>query len=276
MTIQELLREGTEYLKELESGKLEAQMLLAFVLQTERTRLLIYPDTPVDEAQQTAYRGLLQQRKDRVPVQYLTGECEFMSLPFFVDSNVLIPRWDTEILVETVLERKPEGSIRIADLCCGSGCIGVSLAHCLPEAEVFFADVSEGALAIAQRNAVRNGVADRTTFQQMDVLEDPLEGMFDVIVANPPYIPAADIETLEPEVREHEPRLALEAPEEGLLFYRVLPQKCAQHLKEGGLIAFEVGIGQAAQVAGWLQPFFRKVEIGKDLQGIDRVVSALR
>ncbi len=276
MTIQELLREGTEYLKELESGRLEAQMLLAFVLKTERTRLLIYPDTLVKEAEQKAYRELLQKRRAHVPVQYLMGECEFMSLPFFVDSNVLIPRCDTEILVETVLHRKPEGKLRIADLCCGSGCIGVSLAYYLPDAEVLFADISEGALAVAQKNAEHNGVADRATFQQMDVLAALPEGRFDVIVSNPPYISAGDMQTLAPEVREHEPRMALEAPEEGLLFYRVLSQKCVPHLKDGGMLAFEVGIGQAAQVAGWLQPWFRQVEIFKDLQGIERVVLAVR
>ncbi len=276
MTIQELLREGTEYLKDMEAGRLEAQMLLSFVLKMERTRLLIYPETSVSEQDQSAFLELLKKRKAHVPIQYLVGECEFMSLPFFVDANVLIPRCDTEVLAETVLEKKPEGNIRIADLCCGSGCIGVSLLYYLPKAQAVFADLSKEALSVAERNAVRNGVGDRAVFQQMDVLKTLPEGEFDVIVANPPYIPEEVIKTLEPEVRDFEPRMALEAPEEGLLFYRVLPQMCRMHLKPGGLLAFEVGIGQAEQVSKWLQPLFREVEIRKDLQGVNRVVCALR
>ena len=276
MNIKELLKAGTEKLKQKESGALEAQMLLSCVLGMERTRLLVYGEQPVSSEEKERYFSLLKQRAENVPVQYLTGECEFMALPFYVDSHVLIPRCDTEILVEQVLSKVGKEPVTIADLCCGSGCIGISLAHYLPKASVLLADLSEGALCIAQKNAERHHVADRTVFRKMDVREQTLEEQVDVIVSNPPYIPAKDIASLEPEVRDYEPRLALEAPENGLQFYRILCEKHANSLKKGGLMAVEVGIGQAEEVARQMGQHLEQVTVHRDLQGIARVVMGNR
>ena len=276
MNIKELLKAGTEKLKQKESGALEAQMLLSCVLGMERTRLLVYGEQPVSSEEEERYFSLLKQRAENVPVQYLTGECEFMALPFYVDSHVLIPRCDTEILVEQVLSKVGKEPVTIADLCCGSGCIGISLAHYLPKASVLLADLSEGALCIAQKNAERHHVADRTVFRKMDVREQTLEEQVDVIVSNPPYIPAKDIASLEPEVRDYEPRLALEAPENGLQFYRILCEKHVNSLKKGGLMAVEVGIGQAEEVARQMGQHLEQVTVHRDLQGIARVVMGNR
>lgn len=276
MNIRELLKKGTEDLKHKESGALEAQMLLSYVLNMERTRLFVYHDRLVTDEQEKRYNSLVDERKHNVPVQYLIGECEFMSLPFHVDSNVLIPRCDTEILVEQVIRQVGNTPAHIADLCCGSGCIGVSLAYYLPKAEIFLADISDGALHIAEKNSRRHHVAERTVFQRMDVLNESMERCFDVIVSNPPYIPPEDISALEPEVRDYEPRLALEASENGLQFYRILSEKYAKNLKTGGLMAFEVGIGQAEEVSWLMTPYFERIAVYQDLQGIDRVVTGKR
>lgn len=276
MNIKELLKAGTEKLKQKESGALEAQMLLSCVLGMERTRLLVYGEQPVSSEEEERYFSLLKQRAENVPVQYLTGECEFMALPFYVDSHVLIPRCDTEILVEQVLSKVGKEPVTIADLCCGSGCIGISLAHYLPKASVLLADLSEGALCIAQKNAERHHVADRAVFRKMDLREQTLEEQVDVIVSNPPYIPAKDIASLEPEVRDYEPRLALEAPENGLQFYRILCEKHANSLKKGGLMAVEVGIGQAEEVARKMEQHLEQITVHRDLQGIARVVMGIR
>ena len=272
MTVKEILQKGTLLLKEKEFGNLEAQMLLAHVLGIERTKLLIQFDRIVDRGQERLYFGLLQARLDNVPVQYLIGECEFMSLPFFVDKNVLIPRSDTEILVEEALRCLPDSEVSVADICCGSGCIGVSIAYYQKNAKLFFADLSPGALQVAERNARRNGVWQRSTFATMDVLKDPLPEYYDAILANPPYIQEEDYLLLEPEVREHEPRLALVAKENGLQFYRILTEKCTFNLKPGGFLAFEVGIGQAEAVKKLMKKNYIEINIIPDLNGIDRVV----
>lgn len=276
MKIRELLKQGAEELKNKESGALEAQMLLSHVLNMERTRLLVYHDRLVTDEEAESYFSLVEKRRNNVPVQYLIGECEFMSLPFYVDANVLIPRCDTEILTEQIMKKLGNTPARIADLCCGSGCIGVSLAYYLPEAELFLADISDGALRIAEKNARRHHVAERTVFQRMDVRKESLKGTFDVIVSNPPYIPPEDILKLDPEVRDYEPRLALEASENGLQFYRILSEKHGKSLRPDGWMAFEVGIGQAAAVSRIMEAHFHSIAVYQDLQGIDRVVIGKR
>ncbi len=204
------------------------------------------------------------------PVQYVTGGCEFMSLWFETNSSTLIPRCDTEILVEQLISELEGKSVRILDIGTGSGCIAISLAYYLPPAEVLSVDISREALETAQRNANAIGVSDRCKFVRCDILNELPDFLPDVIVSNPPYIPSKDISGLDPKVKDFEPLTALEGGEDGLDFYRRISADVP--LTNGGILAFEVGIGQAADVAKIMSPRFANINITKDLSGIDRVV----
>ncbi len=263
--------------KGVESPRLDAEVLLSHILGKDRLYLYVHFEQPLEDSELAAFRAAVLRRAKREPVAYIIGQKEFMGHMFNVGPAVLVPRPDTEILVEAVLEKLrviPDGKLRLLDIGTGSGAIIISLLKELPEAVGVAVDLSPEALAVAEENAVRLGVADRLQFRRGDLLQ-PVEGeVFDYIVSNPPYIPEDDMLNLAAEVL-CEPRMALVAGQDGLDCYRNLLAGGGNNLKEGGGIALEVGIHQAeavcllAEKSGW-----RKCEIRCDYAGIQRVVLA--
>lgn len=229
----------------------------------------------------SAYENTLEKRASRIPLQQILGQQEFMGLTFFVNEHVLIPRQDTETLVELVLNEQKDKNVSILDMCTGSGCIAVSLKKLGGYACVEGADISEEALKVAKRNSEeilenRDVNSSRTgvIFRRSDMFSAfPETERFNVIVSNPPYIPSAVIEELEPEVRDHEPRGALDGTADGLCFYRILAEECAKHLTPGGYVYFEIGYDQGAAVKELLDIHgFKDTRVIQDLTGKDRVV----
>lgn len=275
-TIGSILKWTEQYFAEkgVASARLDAEVLLSAVLKKERIYLYVHFDEPLQADELGAFREMIKQRAARVPVAYILGEREFMGLSFKVTPAVLIPRPDTEILVEAVLARlKGKGDLTIADIGTGSGAIILSLLKNLPQANGVAVDISAAALAVAKENAAHLRVSERLELLQGDVCA-PLQGRrFRAIVSNPPYIPGADIEGLEPEVRK-EPLGALDGGVDGLDFYRRIIQAAAGLLEAGGLLAFEVGIYQAHEVKAMAERsgVFEGIEIIKDYGGIERVV----
>lgn len=272
-----LFREGCERLEAAGIGeaKLDARLLLEFVCGTNRNDLLVHGDRQVFPEEEKTYREALGLREQRIPLQQITHSQEFMGLEFFVDERVLVPRQDTEILVEEVLRGLHDG-MRILDMCTGSGCILISLMHYSNDCEGVGADISPDALQVANRNRSLLPEHKKLSFIQSDLFEH-VEGRFDVIVSNPPYISPAEYETLMPEVKEHEPRIALVAEEDGLAFYRRMIQESPKYLYGGGMLFFEIGSTQAEGVSGLLEVSgFTDIHVVKDYAGLDRVVYGTR
>ena len=277
-TIGRILKWTEQFFKEkgIESPRLDAEVLLSHILGRERIYLYVHFDEPLEPAELARYRDAINQRVQRVPVAYIIGEKEFMGLTFKVTEDTLVPRPDTEILVQAAVERlRARGEApRFADIGTGSGAICLSVLHFLPKAQADTVDISPAARAIAEENAAALEVADRVTFHTGDLLA-PLAGQcYDAILSNPPYIPDGDIAALAPEVRLKEPRTALAGGKDGLDFYRRLTADAPAHLKDGGFLAVEIGIHQAAPVAALAVPAFSRTEILKDYAGIERVVIA--
>ena len=229
----------------------------------------------------SAYENTLEKRASRIPLQQILGQQEFMGLTFFVNEHVLIPRQDTETLVELVLNEQKDKNISILDMCTGSGCIAVSLKKLGGYACVDGADISEEAVKVAKRNSEEilensdvNSSRTGVIFRRSDMFSAfPETERFNVIVSNPPYLPSAVIEELEPEVRDHEPRGALDGTADGLYFYRILAEECAKHLTPGGHVYFEIGYDQGAAVKELLDIHgFKDTRVIQDLTGKDRVV----
>lgn len=272
-TVLKILKWTTDYFaaKGIDSARLEAELLLAATLDLDRVGLYVNFERPLDPGELTAFRERVQRRAAREPLQYIIGETEFWSLVFKVSPAVLIPRADTEILVEEALKRI-EGSARVLDVGTGSGAIAIALAHEKPEIQVMALDCSEQALDVARGNASRYGVAERINFLVGDLAMLP-SGPFEVIVSNPPYIPSRDWEGLMPEVRDHEPRLALDGGEDGLQAYRLLASQAGQLLTPGGWLLVEVGIDQAVSVGDLFKAAgLAEVTWRDDYAGIPRVV----
>lgn len=276
-TIGRILKWTEQYFKQknIESPRLDAEVLLSHILGRERIYLYVHFDEPLEPTELARYREAIKQRVQRVPVAYIIGEKEFMGLTFKVTADTLVPRPDTEILVQAAVERlRARGEApRFADIGTGSGAICLSVLHFLPKAQADTVDISPAARAIAEENAAALEVADRVTFHTGDLLA-PLAGSYDAILSNPPYIPDDDIATLAPEVRLKEPHTALAGGKDGLDFYRRLTADAPALLKDGGFLALEVGIHQAAPVAALAVPSFSRTEILKDYAGIERVVIA--
>ena len=272
--LRQQLREGG-----LESPDFEAACLLEHVLGAS-CRLMTRQqlEEPLTGEQAAALHALTRRRLAGEPLQYLLGEWEFYGLPFAVGPGVLIPRQDTETLVECALQAA-EGMFApsILDLCAGSGCIGIALAHCLPDARVTAVERSQDALAYLHRNIEKNAV--QVAVIAGDVLKPELAASIrgaDIIVSNPPYLSAADLAALQKEVQA-EPRAALDGGEDGLLFYRQMPALWLESLKPGGRLLFEIGMGQEEAVSGFLaRAGYTHIEIFPDLAGISRVVSGRR
>lgn len=267
----------------------DARLLLEFICGTDRNTLLAHGERDVLKEQEDRYRKLVEKRCRRVPLQHLTGVQDFMGLEFGVDEHVLIPRQDTEILVEEALRNLHDG-MRILDMCTGSGCILISLLYYSNDCAGVGADISEEALQVAEGNARKllgdgamqtcgegrepAGLSEgrHVSFVQGDLFEN-VEGMFDMIVSNPPYIQSDVIDTLMPEVREHEPRLALDGSEDGLIFYRKILAECPRYLRKGGTLIFETGYDQGEAVSRLMeQAGFLEVMLVRDYGGLDRVV----
>lgn len=255
------------------SARLEAQLLLAHVLKCSRMQLYTGFDKPLGEAELTGYRELIRRRLGGEPVAYLLGEHEFWGLPFFVDENVLVPRPDTETVVEVARSLRADRSApcRVLDLCTGSGVLAISLAKELPAAQVVATEVSPAAAAIARRNAERNGVADRVDVRTGDLWAPVTGEKFDLIVSNPPYIATSVISTLPPEVRR-EPVLALDGGDDGLRFYDRICAVARLHLEPGGALVVEHGFDQAAAVRERFEAAnFERVTLVNDLAKNPRV-----
>lgn len=270
-TLSELLREGRQELAQcrIENGEADAWYLLEYVCGIDKNYYFMHTDDIIEEAKEEQYRLLVGQRSRHVPLQYLTHTAYFMGLSFCVNEHVLIPRQDTEILVETILERIPEGA-RVLDLCTGSGCIVISLLKYGRGFQGTGSDISEDALVTAGKNAAQNSVNAR--FIKSDLFEN-IEGRYDVIVSNPPYIRTDVIPTLMDEVRLHEPLLALDGKDDGLYFYRQIIRQAGQYLEEDGMLAFEIGFDQGEALTELLcDAGYRDVEIIRDLGGRNRVV----
>ena len=282
MTVRETLDYIRVRLREagIEEFEYESWVFLEWIFGIRRADYYMDPDGKINPEKEELLEKMLAKRCERVPLQYLMGDCEFMGYPFLVDERVLIPRQDTECLVEKALEhlkawhltslRRPE----ILDLCTGSGCIGISIKKLFPEASVTLADISEGALEVARKNAEE--LQTEVTLIQGNLFEN-IKDNFDFIISNPPYIPTKVIEGLMPEVRDHEPHLALDGAEDGLLFYRKIVRESVSHLKEGGMLLFEIGQEQGADLREMMEKEgFSQIEIWKDLAGLDRIVIGRR
>ncbi len=267
--------------------KIDAELIMMFMLSMNRQQLFIKSPNLLDEKTCEAYFKLIDVRAGGTPVQYITGEQEFMGISFIVNENVLIPRQDTETLVEEVIREVKEGTAQnkaprsgyqILDLCCGSGAIGVSLCKHLEDVKVTAADVSDKAIAVAKMNAQNAGVGKRMKFLAGDLFCSLRKGIggtkFHMIVSNPPYIKRDVIPTLQREVAEHEPMLALDGGEDGLDFYRRIIKEAPDYLKPNGLLFLEIGHdqGEAVCVLAEDTDRFEDLQIIKDLPGLDRVV----
>jgi release factor glutamine methyltransferase len=283
-TIGRVLGWTTQHFAEkgIDSPRLDAELLLASVLQKNRLYLYTHYDQPLNESERAGYRALVQRRSKREPVAYILGEREFYGLPFTVTRDVLVPRPETEHLVDAVrewLDAHVREKPRLCDVGTGSGAIAIALAVQAPAAEVVAIDVSEAALAIARANATRHGVADRVRFVAGDLLA-PVKGEppFDVIVANLPYVPSPERPQLMPEVRDHEPGLALFGGEDGLDLVRRLIALVPERLAPEGLVALEIGAGQWPKVRDLLEAneAFTHVRSVADLAGHARVALAER
>jgi release factor glutamine methyltransferase len=263
--------------KGLPEPRLEAEILLAHVLGWERMSLYVNYDQPVNKEERASYRQIIKRRIQGEPVAYLVGYKEFFSLKFKVTSDVLIPRPDTEVLVETAIEqgRNQVGLLEVADVGTGSGVIAVTLAAYLPQAQIYAVDISERALLVAMENAALHGVADCITFMPGDLLQPLVNAntRLDMVVANLPYVPAAELSRLDPGVRVFEPRLALDGGNDGLAYYRRLIPQAYGSLKAGGWLLIEIGYDQASQVMQLLNDF-QEVRVIPDLAGRERVVAA--
>jgi release factor glutamine methyltransferase len=284
LTVVEILSRTAQYLqgKGLENPRLNAEVMLGHVLDLQRVDLYLNHDRPLKEPELSAFRDLVRRRIAGWPLQYLTGRTEFLSLDFQLTPAVLIPRPETEILVETVLNqlRSWDSPVRIADVGTGSGIVAISLAVHLPRARLWATDRSPDALQLARVNAVRHGVNDRIDFLQGDLLE-PLqgqEGSLTAVVSNPPYVRSAEMRELPPEIREHEPPLALDGGADGLAVIRRLVAQAPRFLVVGGHMALEVGAGQAPTVSQLMRNtgMLAEPRLVRDYHGVERVVMAQR
>ncbi len=268
MVINELIREGVKSLEnKVENPIREARLILADAAKISVSDIIIRGDEGVLPEYETKYFENIRKRADGMPFSYITGEQEFYGLIFTVNENVLIPRSDTEILVEYAFSA---GGRNVLDICTGSGCIAVTLAKNFPNAHVTAVDISPASLEVAKKNASDNGCD--VSFVEMDILSQIPQGKFDLIVSNPPYIEKAELSSLMKDVIEYEPRLALDGGDDGLIFYRRICEIAPQILEKGGVLAFEIGYNQYKSVYEIMKENFTEIGYKEDLSGIKRVL----
>ena len=281
-TLQTIYREGKEQLElsGVPDADLDAWYLLEFVTGISKARYYGNPEAGMEEEEVLRYQDVIRQRAERIPLQHITGEQEFMGFSFQVNEHVLIPRQDTETLVEEALGvLKPK--MEILDLCTGSGCILLSLLK-LGEKQGIAglkgtgADISREALKVAEENGRRLEIpGDQLAWVRGDLFEK-LEGPFDLLVSNPPYIPSGELSGLQEEVRLHDPALALDGHEDGLYFYRRIAAEAGKYLRDGAFLMLEIGWDQGAAVKALMEENgFHEVRVTKDYAGLDRVVSGV-
>jgi release factor glutamine methyltransferase len=271
MTYREAIDNAEKKLKKADilDARNDAWLLLAMACQIDHTFYYVHMDEQMDPDQLNNYDTLIRKRGEHVPLQYITGEQEFMGLRFHVNSNVLVPRQDTETLVEEALKRIVPG-MKVMDMCTGSGCVLISILKNCKGVQGWGFDVSKQALLVAKENAKLNDVA--ANFERSDLFENVMD-KFDVIVSNPPYIPTDEIMTLMPEVAQFEPVIALDGKEDGLYFYRKIIAGCREFLNPDGMVLFEIGCEQGAAVSKMLHyAGFSDVQVIQDLTRHDRVV----
>lgn len=277
MKIKEVLQESIEQLKktQIQEPVLKAKMLLAYGLGEKKEYLISHDEQEVEQQVQKNMQSWIQELIQGKPIQYILHEQEFMGLPFYVDENVLIPRADTEILVEEVIKFcEDKEKIEILDMCTGSGAIGISLAKYLKKAQITQADISKEALKVAKKNVIKNKVEENITFIQTDLFTD-VEGKFDVIASNPPYIRSEVVEQLEEQVK-NEPRIALDGGKDGLDYYRILIKQAPLFLKSNGYLVLEIGYDQKKEVETLLRQegVYEEISCKQDLARRDRVMIA--
>lgn len=276
MTIKQALTKGTITLKSnnLESPKLKARLLLQYVLNKKREQLIIYDNEPITQEQEKVYIKYLEKLIEGIPLQHITKSQEFMKMNFYVNSDVLIPRPDTEILVEEIIKiaREYRNPV-ILDLCTGSGAIAVSLAKYIPNAQIYASDISKKALEVAKINAKNNEVDRKIIFIESDLFEKIKSIKFDIIVSNPPYIRTEIINNLDIEVQQ-EPITALDGGKDGLDFYREIVEEGYEYLKLGSYLCLEIGYDQKMDVIEIIENSkkYEKTYCKKDLYGNDRVI----
>lgn len=285
-TIKEVLDKGILMLKKSnnEAPVIDAGALLCNILKKDKAYIYAFGEQEISTEQSEVFFQNIEKRISGIPLQYLTGHQEFMSLDFLVSEDVLIPRQDTEILVEKAIElakMKSNDQIRILDIGTGSGCIAISLAYYIPNSLIYALDVSGKALMVAKNNAEKNGVSSKIVFiesdiHNLDTKDTCFEDGFDIVVSNPPYIPTEEIKTLQIEVRGYEPMSALDGGEDGLDFYKSIVDLGKEILKPSGLLMFEVGYNQADDVERLMKEKYTDIQKVKDLSGIDRVVFGKR
>lgn len=259
----------------INEARLAAETLLAHALKIDRFKLYLQPDLALDDAQLNGFRRLIAQRIEGIPIQHLVGHVSFMGIPLRVNPSVLIPRFETEELVERALRRCPTTEpFTFVDAGTGSGAIAIALAKARPQAHGVALDCCVKALEVARANARLNQVEAALSLIKSDWLT-ALEGQFDLIVSNPPYIPTAHIERLQPEVKAHDPRLALDGGQDGLAAIRVVVTQAKDHLRPQGWMLLEIGQGQAEAVRGLLHNVgYHNICVYADLSGIERIVEA--
>ena len=272
MTYREAIVSGEKSLCEagIADARNDAWLLLTMACKIDHTYYYMHIDEEMPEELQHEFEVLIKKRAERVPLQYITGEQEFMGMTFHVNSNVLIPRQDTETLVEEALKVVKPG-MKVLDMCTGSGCVLISILKNVHGTGGYGYDISKQAINVAKENAKLNDVP--AIFERSNLFEDVADETFDVIVSNPPYIRTAVIEELKEEVRCHDPILALDGKEDGLYFYRKLIEQSPMYLKKGGMLYFEIGHDQGQDVKCLMENAgFEDVMVKKDLAGLDRVV----
>jgi len=283
MTIKDALSYGTKMLSEIDSidvPLLECEILLAHILNLDRIKLYLDRDRILKESEKEAFLSVLKRRIEHEPVSYITNQKEFMSLSFYVEKGVLIPRPETETLVELMIdELKNMKDISILDICTGSGSIAVSLAYYLKDSELTAIDKYDVCIKTAKINAEKYNLTDRINLIKADILNDNiLDKKYDCIVSNPPYIKNETLSSLPDDVKNYEPEYALDGGDDGLIFYRKITSIAESNLKEDGLLFFEIGFDQGKDVCDILNKSgkFKNIKIIKDLAGLDRIVTAVK
>lgn len=276
-TLFEALKYGNDILKQnnIESFSIDSKILLCHVLNCDKNYLLVHKNDLISNEDYLKYLELIEKRSKNMPVKYLTGICEFYSLDFLVNENVLIPRPDTEIIIETAIDKSDiNRELKILDLCSGSGCIGITLAKYFTNSKVTLVDISEGAIEISNKNILKHNVESRVNTIKKDILCEQISQKYDLIVSNPPYINEAEYLTLEDDVKKYEPKIALVSPVDEYKFYKRIIDVYSKNLKDDGLMLLEMGYNQSEYLFNYATNtnFFKSIEIKKDFSGIDRVL----
>ncbi|WP_315070818.1 peptide chain release factor N(5)-glutamine methyltransferase [uncultured Clostridium sp.] len=281
-TIEELIGTGTSALKEkgIDTARLDSELLLGNIIEKDRVYLITHKEEEINEKDTKKYFDLIEKRRNKMPVKYILNKCEFMGIDFYIEEGVLIPRDDTEILVQEVLKNIDENEEKqVCDLCCGSGAIGIALADLRQNIKVDLIDYYPIPEKVSLINIQKNNLENRVNFIKSDLLEKPIESgkIYDIIVSNPPYIEESEISKLMEDVKDYEPHTALNGGTDGLDFYRKIIIQSEHVLKNGGILAFEIGYNQGGEVKSLLEEGnFKEVRVIKDFASLDRIVIAVK